>query len=259
MQFAYLGSGSRGNALLIEDGNTCLLLDCGFSARETEMRLARLGRDAMSLTGIVVTHEHSDHISGVGAVARRYQLPVWMTPGTYQAAKERLGKLPTINLIDPENVFTIEDIALTPMVVPHDAREPCQFVFSNGASRLGVLTDIGHSTAAIEANLDGCHALLLECNHDRAMLFGGDYPQALKDRIGSDVGHLDNDSAANLINDIDCSKLQYLLAVHLSEKNNSPVCVRKTLADRCGIDSSWLQIAQQDEPSSWFIINDNPA
>ena len=259
MQFACLASGSRGNALLVEDGNTCLLLDCGLSAREIETRLTMIGRIAADLAAIVVTHEHGDHVRGVGALARRYQLPVWMTAGTYRAAADRLRNLPRLELYFGGRSFEIDDLELNPISVPHDALEPCQFVFSNGDYRLGVFTDTGSWTPAICDQLTGVDALVLECNHDHEMLWQGDYPQALKRRIASDHGHLDNLSAAELLASIGSSRLQHLVAAHLSEKNNTPDIVRKTLSAHCQIDPNWLQIASQDKPTPWCYIENHCA
>jgi phosphoribosyl 1,2-cyclic phosphodiesterase len=143
MRFAYLGSGSRGNAAVVESGDTRILLDCGFTLRETEARLARLGLDADALSGVLLTHEHSDHMSGIGPLARRYGVPVWMTRGTRRAIENRAGTLPDVRHFDPHESFEIGDLQLHPFPVPHDALEPAQFVFSDGDVRLGILTDIG--------------------------------------------------------------------------------------------------------------------
>jgi len=254
LRFASLGSGSRGNAALIEFRNTCLMLDCGFSARETTSRLARLGKAGDTLTAIVLTHEHNDHVSGVGAVAREFNLPVWMTPGTLRAIEGRAGTLPDVKLINLQEPFEINDIQIQPFPVPHDAREPAQFVFSDGARRLGVLTDTGSTTPHIEQALSGCHALVLECNHDREMLMDGDYPPALKARIGGSHGHLDNDTAARILQKLDHSRLQHLVAAHLSEHNNTPYLARHTLSHAMGCEMQWVRIAEQLEGLPWCDI-----
>ena len=153
MRFAYLGSGSKGNAALVRSSSTTLMLDCGFSVRETLNRFDRIGEEAASLSAIVVTHEHSDHIAGVGAVARKLGIPVWLTAGTARAAANRLGQLPFTQIFDPHTPFVIGDIEVHPYPVPHDAAEPAQFVFSDGNTRLGVLTDVGSTTSHIESML----------------------------------------------------------------------------------------------------------
>ncbi len=222
-----------------------MLLDCGFSARETVHRLERLGREAASLTAIVLTHEHSDHVGGIGVCARRFKLPVWMTHGTRSALPRHVGEIPQVRLFSPHEPFEIGDIRVEPVPVPHDAREPCQFVFSDGDTRLGFLTDVGVSTSHIEAALSGCTALVLECNHDRDMLRNGPYPPALKDRIAGDHGHLDNDSAAKLLERLDSSRLKHLVAAHLSRTNNTPRHARAALAGALNCAPDWIDVADQ--------------
>lgn len=255
MQFAYLGSGSRGNAALIESGQTCLMLDCGFSVRETLRRLYRLDRDGSEIDGILLTHEHSDHISGVGVLARHLQIPVWATAGTWRAAAKRIGKIPALHTVDLKNTFSINDIEVTPFPVPHDAREPAQFVFSDGNIRLGILTDAGQSTPCIEDALNGCDSLALECNHDRHMLISGPYPEHLKARVGGSLGHLDNATAAELVSRLDTSSLQHLIAVHLSETNNTPDLACDELGRAAGCDPNYIQVADQDQGLPWHAIS----
>ena len=221
MRFASLGSGSRGNATLIEAAGTRLLLDCGFSAREVERRLAELDVPAESLDAILVTHEHQDHIRGVGPLARRYSIPVWITHGTYNLG--RCGALPDVRLIHSHQVpFTIGDIEIEPYPVPHDAREPVQYVFHTANAKLGILTDAGVVTPHIRKVLKACDALFLECNHDVEMLANGPYPYSLQQRVGGRLGHLSNHQAADLLQLLGHDRLKYLLAAHLSEKNNTP-------------------------------------
>lgn len=251
MRFAILGSGSRGNAALIESGNTCVMLDDGFSMKETVARLARLGRAPEDVTAIVVTHEHDDHVGGVGAFARRYRTPVWMTPGTRAAAHDDMNGLTDISLFSPHDAFEIGDLQLQPMPVPHDAREPAQFVFSDGNVRLGYLTDIGSSTTHVEQALSGCHALVLECNHDRALLQNGGYPPSLKARIGGSHGHLSNDQAAELLSRLDFGWLRHIVAAHLSQQNNRPDLACAALARVLDCVPDWIQVADQDLGLPW--------
>jgi len=249
MRFASIGSGSRGNGTLIESDDTLVLLDCGFPTVQVEQRMARLGKTPADLSAIVVTHEHGDHIKGVGPLARRYNLPVWMTPGT--ARHQRIGKLPELCLFNSHAVFAIDALELIPYPVPHDASEPAQFVFSNGVRRLGVLTDVGCWTPHIEQQLSGCDALLLECNHDVEMLRQGSYPSSLKHRVGGRQGHLSNVQSAELLGRLDNSKLQHLVAAHLSEENNQPGLARQALAEVLNCDMSWIGIAEQDAGLEW--------
>ena len=219
------------------------------SLGEIERRLARLGVAAEALNAIIVTHEHGDHISGVGPLARKYNLPVWATRGTVSA--DRLGDDVRINTFCSHTVFTIGDLSVQPFPVPHDAREPSQFVFSDGNKRVGVLTDTGSSTPHIEEHLSGCDALILECNHDRELLENGEYPWPLKQRVGGELGHLSNAQAAGILQRLDNSRLKHLIAAHLSEKHNTPSLAQTALAEALGCDASWVQVASQDEGLDW--------
>lgn len=254
MRFACLGSGSRGNALVVEKDRTCVMLDCGYPVRETERRLARLHLAPGELAGIVITHEHSDHIAGAYKFARKHGLPLWLTHGTFNGFAGDASDLPQINIIDSHSPFSVGELELLPYPVPHDAREPAHFVFSDGARRLGVLTDSGSSTSHIEAMLSGCDALVLECNHDRDMLMNGDYPPALKARVGSRYGHLDNQSAAGLLAALDASRLQHLIAAHLSQQNNTPELACRALAQVLGCAPDWIGVANQEEGFGWREI-----
>jgi phosphoribosyl 1,2-cyclic phosphodiesterase len=249
MRFALLGSGSRGNATLIEQGDTLIMLDCGFSCRETERRMLRLGRSPGDLSAVIVTHEHGDHVRGVPALARRYDLPVWMTHGT--ARRLRDADLPDLHHFDGQAVFEIGDLQVRPFTVPHDAGEPCQVTFNNGQHRLGVLTDTGRITPHIRACLDASDALLLECNHDSGMLADGPYPVALKQRVGGPLGHLSNIQAADLARQLDTSRLQHIIAAHLSDKNNALHLARTALAEALDCEPDWIGIADQDDGLDW--------
>jgi phosphoribosyl 1,2-cyclic phosphodiesterase len=254
MRFASLGSGSAGNGLVVEVDATRVLLDCGFGIADTTARLARLGLVPEQLSGIVVTHEHEDHIGGVARLARRYQLPVWLTYGTYKGLEVLLSKVPTLHFIDNYQPFLIDSIEVTPYPVPHDAREPAQFVFGDGVRRLGVLTDTGASTRHMEQVLSGVNGLVLECNHDRDMLRDGHYPQRLKDRVGGRLGHLDNEAAAGLASRLDLSRLQHLVAAHLSQHNNRPQLARAALATAIDWDASSIVVADQQLGSPWLEL-----
>lgn len=253
MRIASLGSGSRGNATLVSVGTTNILIDCGFSIRETERRLLRLSLSLEQLTAIVVTHEHSDHINGVERIARKAGKPVWMSYGTaqYFADIQTFAR----NIIDIHQPFEINDIQISPFPVPHDAQEPCQFVFSDGNKRTGLLTDTGCITPFIVEQLNGCNALLLESNHDVEMLADSEYPASLKQRVGGDYGHLNNGQAAELLAKMDCSQLQYLAAMHLSEKNNDPALVRSVISNELDCDFDWIQIADQEQGLPWYHVN----
>jgi phosphoribosyl 1,2-cyclic phosphodiesterase len=254
MRFASLGSGSQGNGLVVEAGSTCVLLDCGFGLDETVCRLGRRGLAPEDLDAIVVTHEHDDHIGGVARFAARYGLPVYLTHGTFKALDGMRSSLADVNLIDSHTAIAVGDIEIQPFPVPHDAREPTQFVFRDGAVRLGVLTDVGQPTPHIQSMLSGVDALFLECNHDSAMLANGAYPPWLKRRIGSRFGHLDNAAAAALLAGLDCSRLQHVVAAHLSQQNNTPALARSALAGALGCSPDWIRVASQAGGSDWLEI-----
>ncbi|MBI3480816.1 MAG: MBL fold metallo-hydrolase [Nitrosomonadales bacterium] len=251
MRFASLGSGSEGNALLVAAGQSHVLMDCGFGLQDTVLRLARLGVSAEQLQGIVVTHEHGDHIGGVARLARKFNLPVWLTHGTLRSQPKAFSGIAHVREINPHRPFVIGDIEITPYPVPHDAAEPVQFVFSNGMRRLGVLTDAGCSTAHIEQTLSGCDALVLECNHDEDMLMNGDYPYSLKQRVGGRFGHLNNREAAGILAGLDMSRLQHLIAAHLSRKNNTPALAVQALSAAAGCEAGWVGVATQEEGFDW--------
>ena len=251
MRFASLGSGSEGNALLVQVGQTVVMVDCGFGLEDTQARLGRLGVECEAITAILVTHEHDDHIGGVARFARKFNLPVWLTRGTLKAAGSRFADVPSVRVFDCHCRVEIGDIDIEPYTVPHDAREPAQFVFSNGALRLGLLTDAGTLTAHIERVLDRVDALVLECNHDLDMLWSGPYPRSLKERIAGKFGHLDNASAAALLGAIDASRLQHVVAAHISQQNNTPelACAALTNALRC--NPEWIGVATQRDGFGW--------
>lgn len=251
MRFASLGSGSKGNALLVEAGQTRILLDCGFGPREIAVRLARLGCGPETLSGILVTHEHSDHIAGAFALASRWRLKIWLSHGTLTACRSAGREAAVVEVIDSHRSFQIGDLEVQPFPVPHDAREPVQFTFSDGRHRLGVLTDLGCPTPHVERMLSGCDALVLECNHDEEMLRTGGYPLMLKRRIGGRLGHLDNASAAGLLKAIDVSRLRHIVAAHLSQQNNTPALARRALAAALGCADAWIGVADQEEGFGW--------
>jgi len=251
MRFASLGSGSQGNALIVDAGDTKLLIDCGFSTRFALQRLACLGISVEEITALLVTHEHSDHVSGVSRLAGRYGIPVYLTHGTHLAVLSGKLQLPECRLIDSHTPFSIGSLEIRPYPVPHDAREPVQYTFSDGNHRLGVLTDSGTITPHIVDKLHGCDALVLECNHDSDLLAASSYPVVLKRRISGNLGHLENSQAASLLRQIATQKLQHIVAAHLSEKNNSPELAARSLASALNCAESWIGVAAQSDGFGW--------
>lgn len=250
MRFASLGSGSGGNALVVEAARTRLMLDCGFSLAESVFRLERLGLQPTDISAIVLTHEHADHIGGAARYARKYRIPIWSTHGTLSWLQHEV-RSDLLRPIDCHAPFAIQDIVVQPFPVPHDAREPVQFVFSDGSRRLGVLTDLGCSTAHVEASLSAVDGLVLECNYDRAMLMSGPYPATLKQRVGGRFGHLENTAAGELLARINGGRLQHVLAAHISQQNNRPELARAALAAALGCLETWIGIAGQADGFAW--------
>ncbi len=249
MRFASLGSGSKGNALIVECGRTRVLVDCGFRPREMLGRLERLGVEPESVTAVLITHEHADHIGGAAQCAARYGWTIHASHGT--AAGARQLSEASVRRFDSHTAFAIGDLQISPFPVPHDAREPTQFVFGDGAMRLGVLTDVGRVTPHIVDMLKNCEALVLECNHDLEMLARGRYPPALKRRIAGDFGHLDNQATGALLCEVASHRLQHVVAAHLSEENNTAALACAALADALGCTQDWIAVADQSTGCDW--------
>jgi phosphoribosyl 1,2-cyclic phosphodiesterase len=229
------------------------LLDCGLSPEELERRLERLGVAPSSLCAILITHEHDDHAGHAYAFAAAHGLTLFMTHGT-RAALDEAGKAirsVPVKVIRSGLEAPIDGLSVRPFTVPHDAREPVQFVISDGARRVGVLTDLGASTAHVEAMLSGVEALVLECNHDLDMLWAGGYPSWLKKRIAGPFGHLNNGASQKLLAALDRSRLQHVIAAHLSQHNNKPELARGALARALGCEEEWIGIASQEEGFGW--------
>lgn len=249
MQLASLGSGSKGNATLVRCEQTCILIDCGFSLSQVEKRLHKLSVSAADIDAILVTHEHSDHGSGVLKLALKYSIPICMTIGTGRALN-----IEHYRIINGGQEMTIGTLHVQIVTVPHDAAEPVQFVFTHLTSgrRLGVLTDSGHITSHMKQSYDALNGLLLEFNYDEGMLENGSYPAHLKRRIAGKHGHLSNAQSLDLLRRIDTSKLDTLIAAHISEKNNSPDIVGALLRKEMNIGEPVL--ACQQDGFEWIRI-----
>ncbi|HEX7047600.1 MAG TPA: MBL fold metallo-hydrolase [Gammaproteobacteria bacterium] len=252
MEFAVLGSGSGGNASLVRHSGTCVMVDNGFSVNETVKRLARLETAPESITAILVTHEHGDHISGVARFAAKFDIPVWMTAGSHQFAQHK--GLADSGLLILEEPLVIGDLEVLPVHVPHDAREPAQYVFTDGARRFGILTDLGCVTPHVLECYSGLDAFLLEGNHDTEMLANGPYHHRLKRRVAGNYGHLSNAQAAGLLAAVDTSKLQHIVAAHLSEHNNTQALAKAAFAAALNCEEDWIGIAHQQQGLSWREI-----
>ena len=257
MRFRSLGSGSGGNATVVEarSGTTTtrVLIDCGFSQRELATRLARAGLQVSDLDAVFVTHEHGDHIGCAVALARRHDLPLWMSRGTWRALGET-ELPPQLHFARDGEAIAIGDLMLCPFTVAHDAEEPLQLRCSDGAMQLGILTDAGSITPHMLANLQRCDALLLECNHDRELLAASRYPASLKARIGGRFGHLSNDLSAQILAACMHAGLRRLVAAHLSRENNRPALVREALATSWDVAAGEAVVADPLLGCDWLEV-----
>lgn len=254
LRFKSLGSGSSGNATVVQarcGGQlTHLLIDCGLGLRQLDIRLGQAGMLAEQVDAIFITHEHGDHVGCARQLALRERIPVWMSRGTYLG----LGRPDfdgLLRLASDAMPFTVGSLQITPFTVPHDAREPLQLTCSDGASRLGVLTDLGHATAHVLQQLSGCATLLLECNHDPDLLAASTYPPFLKQRVGGAWGHLDNGAAATIAAALQPKGLRQVVAAHLSEQNNRPELARMALSAVLCADTE-IHVADGRSGSGWL-------
>ncbi len=262
MRFCSLGSGSEGNALLVEcaDGDRIvrLLVDCGFGLKEVNRRLECLGLQSGDIDALLVTHEHGDHVGGAYRLAAHANIKLYMTRGTMRGsamlAKSFLEAGRSPHWIDPDCAFEVGGVMVMPVRVPHDALEPVQFVIDTGAARLGILTDLGHTSPHLGRMFTRLDALVLEANHDEQMLAKSDYPASLKRRIGGDYGHLSNKQAAAWLAGVDQSRLQTLAAAHLSQQNNTSELACHALAQASGRRIDEVLVAEQERGLAWIDV-----
>ncbi|HEU4400779.1 MAG TPA: MBL fold metallo-hydrolase, partial [Candidatus Polarisedimenticolia bacterium] len=257
IRLAVLGSGSAGNATCIEGGGARLLLDAGFSCRELGARLAAVGVEPHRLDALVITHEHADHVRGAALFARTHKIPVYCTAGTARAANldRRAG---TTHLpVEAGVPFAIGGLRIEAFEVPHDAAETVGFVFDCEEGRIGYATDLGHSPEAVRRGLSDCDLLVLESNHDVAMLRAGPYPEVIKQRVLGRHGHLDNETAADLACEVAGDRTRRLILAHLSRTNNRPdlaLSAARQSFERAGRRAPALHAAEQWASSPWFEV-----
>ena len=252
IRFASLGSGSKGNSTVFDDGTTRLLIDLGFSLKDALVRLSKLNLLPEQIDGILVTHEHADHVHGVGAFARKFRTPVILTHGSYN--EKQMGEVPFLKRFNCGEKFSVGTVNIQSVAVPHDAKEPCQYILDSRGLSFGVLTDLGHVTPHIEVLYRDCHALLLEFNHDKKMLESGPYSSKLKARVGGDYGHLSNNQAASLLRRLNLDRLKNLVVSHVSEKNNDPDLAESSALLEL---SDWMGniiVAKQDFGFDWITL-----
>ncbi|MEL0005866.1 MAG: MBL fold metallo-hydrolase [Luminiphilus sp.] len=252
MRVASLGSGSKGNATLVDTGETLILIDCGLPRKEVEARLAVRGVSATDIDAILITHEHGDHCSGVVSLSSAHKLPVFLTSGTACSAK--LDGLRHGVIIRPGDRFDVGDCHIAAEPVPHDAREPVQFCLWSGSLKLGVLTDLGSITPHVVHAFSGCDALILEFNHDPVKLAEGSYPRSVKARVGGDYGHLANVQARAFLDYADTTRLKMLFVAHISQQNNAPDLADAALADWPGLNNCHVVHATQEGGFDWVDL-----
>lgn len=249
-----LASGSKGNCIHIAAGKHSVLIDAGLSGREIERRMGQRNLLPERLVAIVVSHEHSDHVRGVGVLARRYRLPVYMSGGTASAAQAQLGKLPVLYHFRPGTPFAIPPFTIHPFNVSHDAVDPVGFTISMNGHRIGIATDLGIATGLVEEHLKECHLLVLEANHDPDMLINGPYPWPLKQRIKSRNGHLSNTAAQALLRAVMNASLKHVVLGHLSETNNTSRHALETVRQAIGNHDVRITVARQDRSGPILIL-----
>ena len=251
---AVLGSGSSGNCTFLATERVKLLIDAGLSARETARRLASIGEKPETLQGILVTHEHSDHISGLARLANQFRIPVYISSQTQSVLPPRI-KLPAVETIQAGKHFEIGDLAIDPFTIPHDAADPVGYCLASAGMRVAVVTDLGYIPENVKYYLSGCHCLVMESNHDLDMLKNGPYPWFVKQRVMSRDGHLSNHSLGEFLsNDFD-GTAQVLVLAHLSEWNNHPEIALLAAASALGEQTARkirLVVSSQKEPTEVF-------
>lgn len=256
LRFKSLGSGSTGNATVVEAMGTLprrLLIDCGLGIKQLLLRLGEAGLQPEDIHAVFITHEHGDHIGCARSLALRYRIPVWMSQGTHAAigAPDFDGML---RIAQDSQAIDLGGLQLTPFTVPHDAREPLQLSCTDGSAKLGVLTDLGHATAHVLAHLQACDAMLLECNHDAELLERSAYPSFLKRRVGGDYGHLSNAAAAAIACAVTHGGLKHVVAGHLSLKNNQPALAQAAMAGALGCNGDDIVVAGPGCGTPWLRV-----
>lgn len=249
-----LASGSRGNSIYVAGGRSAILIDAGLSGVEIERRLQSRNISPESLDAIVVSHEHTDHVKGVGVLSRRYNLPVYMNDGTRAAALTQLGKISRLKRFECGHPFQIDALTLHPFSISHDARDPVGFAIHHDGVRVGIATDLGIATAMVKQHLRACRLMILEANHDPKMLIDGPYPWPLKQRIKSRSGHLSNEDSKKLLMEVRHDRLEAVILAHLSETNNTSEMALQAVRPAIAGSRIRLAVAGQDECGETFYL-----
>jgi len=256
MKFCSLGSGSMGNSYVVAHDEQILLIDCGFNISEFQKRLKKLEIDPLSVTALLLTHEHNDHSKSIFSIAYKYNLPIYLTHGTFKMCKKKINtnkdnKFIFIKLLED---FKIGKINITPIPVPHDAREPVQFKFEYCHKKIAIISDLGFGNQMLIDQIKKVDALILESNHDDSLLAKSKYPKSLKDRISGKYGHLSNTESAKILDLIDTKNLLWLGASHLSKENNTFDLVKSSWRKVLKNNSIGINIIEQDNVTNWVTI-----
>ena len=247
LEICILASGSRGNAVYVSDGSTSILIDAGLSGIEIERRLNSKGLYPEDLNAIIVSHEHTDHIQGVGVLSRRFSLPVFISSKTEKAAVSQLGNVRVIKNFECGSPFMINNLSIHPFSISHDATDPSGFTVNQNGTKIGIATDLGIATSMVKEHLKGCSLLILEANHDEEMLINGPYPWPIKQRIKGRTGHLSNVASKNLLKEVQHDRLKYVILGHLSETNNTPQKALSEVGRAITHCNAKLDVATQNE------------
>lgn len=251
-----LASGSKGNAIYVSDGRTAVLVDAGLSGVDIERRLAAVNLSAHRLDALIVSHEHSDHVRGVGVMARRYGVPVYISPKTARAAAPQLGRIDDLRHFDIGLSFSIKGLEIHPFSTSHDACDPAGFTIGCSGLKMGIATDLGIATGMVKHHLKKCDLLILEANHDPTMLIEGPYTWPLKQRIKSRTGHLSNEESRDLLAELAHDGLSHVILAHLSETNNTPEKALRAVQQALtyGSATPQLHLACQDRCTDLLIL-----
>ena len=241
-----LASGSKGNAIYISDGATSLLVDAGLSGVEIERRLQAHELDPHGIDAMIVSHEHADHIRGVGILSRRFGLPVYLSEKTSREASLTIGKVKDLRSFSCGQPFSVNTLDIHPFSTTHDAEDPAGFSIACNGRKIGIATDLGIATSMVKQHLKGCDLLILEANHDPEMLMNGPYPWPLKQRIKGRTGHLSNQASGALLSELKHNKLQHVILAHLSETNNTPAKALQEVGPVLDDCRARIHVAAQD-------------
>ncbi len=254
LRFSLLGSGSKGNATLVECEGARILVDCGFSLRQLVLRAQQVGGTLDGLDAVLITHEHIDHVHGLGVLARKLGAPIYMTAGTRANLPAKVGAFSGDKIIEAGETFQVKGMSISSFSVAHDAADPVSFTLQAGGAKLGFATDLGHGSQLVRARLAGCNALVLESNYCPEMLRAGSYPPQVQQRIRSRMGHLSNQDMTVLLTELLHEKLQTIVLYHISENNNCYDLARRLATQAVAGHPAQVVVASQSSPTGFIEV-----